>query len=135
MKIMDSELDIDKMDYLLRDSLYCDVTYGKYDLERLVTSLTIFQPNSPRLAIKKGGMHAVEAFILVRYFMFMQVYFHKLRRLYDLMLSKFIREVMPDGKYPSNIHEFLSINDDMIWNLMCKEQKTANGHGELLTEN
>lgn len=39
---MDSELDCDKMDYLLRDSYYCGVNYGKYDLNRLLSSLTIY---------------------------------------------------------------------------------------------
>lgn len=45
---MDSELDCDKMDYLLRDSLFCGVNYGRYDIERLLTCLTIHkQDESP----------------------------------------------------------------------------------------
>lgn len=53
---MDSELDCDKMDYLLRDSLFCGVKYGNYDIERLLSSLTIYiQDGCPRLAIGSGG--------------------------------------------------------------------------------
>ena len=54
---MDGELDCDKMDYLLRDSLYCGVNYGKYDIDRLLCSLTIdVKDDVPRLAIDYGGL-------------------------------------------------------------------------------
>lgn len=121
-KFMDSELDVDKMDYLLRDSLYCGVSYGKYDLERLISSLTIYQQNGPRLAIEKGGTHVTEAFILARYFMFTQVYFHRTRRLYDLMLTNFLKDTLPGGTYPADTEQYLLMNDDVIWSMMVKEQ-------------
>ncbi|GBF34532.1 deoxyguanosinetriphosphate triphosphohydrolase [Desulfocucumis palustris] len=124
-KFMDSELDVDKMDYLLRDSLYCGVSYGKYDLDRLISSLTIYFQNGPRLAIDKGGMHVTEAFILARYFMFTQVYFHRTRRLYDLMLTNFLKEILPNGTYPDDINEFLSYNDNIVWELMVREKENS----------
>ena len=56
---MDSEMDCDKMDYLLRDALYCGVNYGKYDVERLISCLTVYQNDGfPRLAIRSGGVQA-----------------------------------------------------------------------------
>lgn len=80
---MDSELDCDKMDYLLRDSLFCGVKYGNYDIERLLSSLTIYiQDGCPRLAIGSGGTQVFEEFVLARYFMFVQVYFHRTRRFF-----------------------------------------------------
>lgn len=86
---MDSELDCDKMDYLLRDSLYCGVNYGKFDVERLVSCLTVFiQDGIPRLAIEYGGVQAFEEFVLARYFMFVQVYFHRTRRYFDIIFAK-----------------------------------------------
>jgi HD superfamily phosphohydrolase len=72
---MDSELDCDKMDYLLRDSLYCGVTYGKYDLDRFISTLTIYKNEKEKilsLAISSGGIQAFEEFVLARYFMFIQ---------------------------------------------------------------
>lgn len=97
---MDSELDCDKMDYLLRDSLYCGVNYGKYDVERLISCLTTYKKdNNIFLAIEKGGINAFEEFILARYFMFVQVYFHKTRRFLDKMLveyqNKFTKRKIP----------------------------------------
>lgn len=75
---MDGELDCDKMDYLLRDSLYCGVNYGKFDLDRLLSSLTIdVNDGVPRLAIDYGGLKVFEEFVLARYFMFTEVYFHR----------------------------------------------------------
>lgn len=96
---MDGELDCDKMDYLLRDSLYCGVTYGKYDLDRFVSTLTAYKHNNQlQLAIERGGVQALEEFVLARYFMFIQVYFHKTRRYLDKVLVKSLKTVLPNGK-------------------------------------
>lgn len=109
---MDSELDCDKMDYLSRDSLFCGVQYGKFDIDRLISSLTIYvQDGIPRLAIDSGGVQAFEEFVLARYFMFVQVYFHRTRRYFDLMFFKALTAVLPDGKYPGETAEYLKWDD------------------------
>ena len=111
---MDSELDCDKMDYLLRDSYYCGVNYGKYDLNRLLSSLAVYvnpKDNIMQLAIKRGGIHAFEEFVIARYFMFIQVYFHKTRRYLDMLLVDNIVDILPNGKYPENIDEYMKYND------------------------
>ncbi|MDR1992845.1 MAG: HD domain-containing protein [Nitrososphaerota archaeon] len=97
-EFMDGELDCDKMDYLLRDSLYCGVTYGKYDLDRFVSTLRAHKNknnNSISLAISSGGVQAFEEFVLDRYFMFIQVYFHKTRRYLDRLLVKCLKDILP----------------------------------------
>lgn len=109
---MDSELDCDKMDYLLRDSYYCGVKYGVYDIERLISSFTIyFKDDCPRLAIQHGGVQAFEEFVLARYFMFIQVYFHRTRRYFDIMLVRALKTVLPDGVYPIDTEEYLKWDD------------------------
>lgn len=109
---MDSELDCDKMDYLLRDSLYCGVSYGKYDLERFISTLTVYKNNNKmKLAIEKGGIQAFEEFVLARYFMFIQVYFHKTRRYFDSLLVNCLKEMLDGGKYPVDIQEYLKWDD------------------------
>ena len=118
--LMDGELDCDKMDYLLRDSLYCGVSYGKYDLDRFVSTLTVFKDdNQLQLAIERGGVQALEEFILARYFMFIQVYFHKTRRYLDKALVKSLKAVLPSGKYPDEIHEYLMWDDVRVLNLIA----------------
>ncbi len=117
---MDGELDCDKMDYLLRDSLYCGVTYGKYDLKRFVSTLTAFKhENQIQIAIERGGVQALEEFILARYFMFIQVYFHKTRRFLDKSLVKCLKAVLPNGKYPDDICEYLKWDDVRVLGLFA----------------
>ena len=112
---MDSELDCDKMDYLLRDSTFCGVNYGRYDIERLISSLTIYvQDGCPRLAISDGGVQAFEEFVLARYFMFIQVYFHRTRRYFDIMFYRALKDVLPDGKYPDNTNDYLKWDDTRV---------------------
>ena len=118
---MDGELDCDKMDYLLRDSLYCGVTYGKYDLDRFVSTLTAYKhDNHLQLAIERGGVQALEEFVLARYFMFIQVYFHKTRRYLDKVLVNSLKAVLPNGKYPSDIGEYLKWDDIHALNLISE---------------
>jgi HD superfamily phosphohydrolase len=64
------EMDMDRTDYLLRDSLHCGVEYGKFDFRRLIESLTVFKNRDTdriELAIERGGEHTFEALILARY--------------------------------------------------------------------
>lgn len=120
---MDGELDCDKMDYLLRDSLYCGVSYGKYDLDRFVSTLTAYKHNNQlQLAIERGGVQALEEFILARYFMFIQVYFHKTRRYLDKVLVECLKAVLPNGKYPSDTSEYLKWDDTRILNLIADSE-------------
>lgn len=112
---MDGELDCDKMDYLLRDSHYCGVTYGKYDLNRFVSTLTVYKhDNCLQLAIERGGIQALEEFVLARYFMFIQVYFHKTRRYLDKALVNCLKKILPGSKYPDDINEYLSWDDNRV---------------------
>ncbi|MDR2355445.1 MAG: HD domain-containing protein [Clostridiales Family XIII bacterium] len=114
---MDGELDCDKMDYLLRDSYYCGVNYGKYDLSRLTASLSVYRDERDRvmrLAVERGGLHAFEEFVIARYFMFIQVYFHKTRRYLDKLLAENISEILPGSKYPAEIAEYLQWDDGKI---------------------
>jgi HD superfamily phosphohydrolase len=123
---MDGELDCDKMDYLLRDSYYCGVNYGRYDLNRLISSLSVYRNDRDRimqLAVERGGIHAFEEFVIARYFMFIQVYFHKTRRYLDNLLVENIAEILPGAKYPSELAEYLRWDDGKI--LARIEEKAA----------
>lgn len=121
---MDSELDCDKMDYLLRDSYYCGVKYGMYDIDRLINSFTIYYiKNVPRLAIRYGGVQAFEEFVLARYFMFIQVYFHRTRRYFDIMLGRALKNVLPNGIYPKNVSDYLEWDDHRVIQLIKECEK------------
>lgn len=123
---MDGELDCDKMDYLLRDSHYCGVTYGQYDLDRFVATLTVHKKaNRLQLAIERGGIQALEEFVLARYFMFIQVYFHKTRRYLDKALVNCLKKILPDGKYPDEIREYLKWDDNRVLSLIASSDDST----------
>ncbi|HSM14827.1 MAG TPA: HD domain-containing protein [Thermoanaerobaculia bacterium] len=111
-QIVSGELDVDKMDYLLRDSLFCGVRYGVYDLDRLIETLTtIRDPESGAtgLGIDEGGVHAVEALILARYYMFTQVYFNVTGKALEHHLTEWLRST---GRlWPAEPERFLAEDD------------------------
>lgn len=124
---MDSELDCDKMDYLLRDSTFCGVNYGRYDVDRLISCLTIYvQDGCPRLAISDGGVQVFEEFVLARYFMFIQVYFHKTRRYFDNMLYQAMKTILPEGKFPEDTEGYLKWDDARVIQKMRENAETGN---------
>lgn len=124
-ELIDGELDTDKLDYLLRDSYYCGVKYGNYDLERILETFTIFihQNGVKQLAIESDGVHAVEGFIFARYWMFIQVYFHKTRRICDYILTNSLKELFNKYFPPMDkIDEYLKYDDFIVWEKI-KQQK------------
>lgn len=97
-ELLSSQLDADRSDYLLRDSYHCGVTYGHYDLNRLLSTLTIglSDTGSPIIAVEIGGLHVAEALILARYQMFTQVYFQHTRRAYDYHITQLLRNLLEE---------------------------------------
>lgn len=108
--IVSGQMDADRTDYLLRDSLYCGVDYGRFDYRRLIDSLDLFEEDGMlEIAIKREGIHTFEALILARYQMSVQVYFHRLRRAYDEYLKQYFAS-LPQG-LPQSDEELLALND------------------------
>jgi uncharacterized protein len=89
-QIVSGPLDADKQDYLLRDSYFCGVPYGHYDLPQLQRSLVLPDPDA-ELMIEEDGLHAVEQFVLAKYYMTANVYRHRVRLITDQMITRAIR--------------------------------------------
>ncbi len=73
-QLIASQLDIDRLDYLKRDSFYSGVTEGNINAERLITLLDVIDDN---LVVDKKGIYSVEKFIVARRLMYWMVYLHK----------------------------------------------------------
>lgn len=112
--IISSELDVDKMDYLLRDSYYCGVAYGHFDIERLLYTITLIpSDDGPRLGVMEGGIHALEAFVLARYYMFIQVYFNATSKVLEKHLEQF---ALDSGlSWPADPLLFLEKDDIVVF--------------------
>jgi hypothetical protein len=83
--IISSQLDADRMDYLLRDAYFTGVNYGMFDLERI---LRVIRPHRGHMVVKESGMHAIEDYLMARYQMYWQVYFHPVTRSSEIVLRK-----------------------------------------------
>ena len=92
-QLVSSQLDVDRMDYLLRDSLMTGAKYGIYDLEWIIKSLEIDREND-RIYVSARGIYAVEDYLQARYYMFRQVYFHRTLRSAEAVLSSLMRRAL-----------------------------------------
>lgn len=97
--------DIDKLDYLLRDSQYCGVQYGRYDIAKVVHSaISIDVPGGgTQLAFNDDGIYALEEMLLARYHMRQQVYSHKTRVATDRMLMRAMRFGVEEQVLPESV--------------------------------
>lgn len=92
-QLVSSQLDVDRMDYLLRDSLMTGAKYGIYDLEWIIKSLEIDEEND-RLYVSARGIYAVEDYLQARYYMFRQVYFHRTLRSAEVVLRSIFKRAL-----------------------------------------
>ncbi|MDD3927652.1 MAG: HD domain-containing protein [bacterium] len=122
---------VDRMDYLLRDSHHMGVAYGKFDHYRLIDTLRILkQPAAgykmgggvlaedeeatPTLGVEEGGLQSAEALLLARYFMFSQVYYHHVRRAYDIHLKDFLVDWLEGGRFSTKVQDILIMTDNEV---------------------
>ncbi|MBW2150537.1 MAG: HD domain-containing protein [Deltaproteobacteria bacterium] len=90
--IVSGPIDADKQDYLLRDSYFCGVKYGVFDRRQLHREMRAVDdpPEGKHLMISKDGIHALEQFVLAKYYITNQVYRHRVRLITDQMLIRAI---------------------------------------------
>ena len=92
-QLVSSQLDVDRMDYLLRDSLMTGAKYGLYDLEWVVNAIEVDEANE-RIYVAARGLYAVEEYLQARYYMFRQVYFHRTLRSAEAVLRSVLRRAL-----------------------------------------
>ena len=129
---------VDRMDYLLRDSLHTGVGYGRFDHYRLIDSLRILPKDDnseePTLGLERGGIGSAEALRLARYWMFDQVYFHQVRRAYDIHLKDFLRGWLSDGRFTTDADAFLGLTDIEVLAGMRQEAKNGSEHAQRIID-
>ena len=138
--IVSSQLDVDRFDYLMRDSMMCGVKYGTIDLNWLIRTLKCGEIDRDSKKVTtlaldgKRGLASVESYILGRYYMYIHVYYHKTIRAAETMLRNLLKEVIKetangfvpvprafakyaDKKVPE-LEEYLELNDFAFLNLL-----------------
>ena len=134
--IVSSDLDADKMDYLLRDSYFAGVKYGTYDLEKIIESCRVHRKG---LAISDEGIHALEQLLLAKHHMTQQVYHHRVRSISDAMIVRGIELAIQEGnreleqlyRYDRTsrfINNYMKYHDERVIDLIkqCCQEKAGN---------
>ena len=113
----------DRIDYLRRDAYFCGVSYGLFDYQRLISTLRVIENGGKRLlAVDSSGLRALENFLIGRYFMYLQVYFHRVVRILNIHLIEFIREVLVERDF-TDLETFLSMNDCTFISLLSSDKR------------
>jgi len=89
-QLISSQLDVDRLDYLERDAYFTGAAYGHIDLDRLIRVLYI---KEGQVVFKLSGIHAIENYLISRYHMYWQVYYHPVARAYEVNLEKIYMRV------------------------------------------
>ncbi len=132
-EIVSSQMDVDRMDYILRDAHMTGVQYGGYDLKWILGHLTVAEFNGKcRLVIEKKAIDAVEQYLTARFYMYRNVYEHKTARIFEVMLQALIKEIKKldnellenykllwlKGPDFDNLEEYKLLDDYKMWEAM-----------------
>lgn len=132
--ILSGTLDPDKIDYLLRDSLFCGVPFGEsVNRDRLASSIK-YDPERKRLAITSKGVDAVEALVFTNYLMYRNVYWHHGVRSASAMFKRAVQEILlhPECQLDGNRFHLLT-ESELIAELKSEQQRLQlTGSAELL---
>jgi len=108
--LISSQLDCDRLDYLARDAYYTGTPYGSIDVERIIRVTRIIDD---KICFKESGAPAIENYLIARYHMYWQVYYHPKSRSFEVILEKFyqrIKDLFDLGySFNTNIHYLLNV--------------------------
>ncbi|RYZ59647.1 MAG: HD domain-containing protein [Proteobacteria bacterium] len=124
-ELISGELDIDRMDYLLRDSRECGVVYGVFDVDRILDSLGLYfddEDQQIHVAIHLSGLAAFEDYLRARYSMYLQLYFHKSAVAAEAMM-RHLCNTLGDWRLPAKIENYAAIDEYNIGNALWEAAK------------
>lgn len=137
--IISSDLDVDRIDYLMRDAHATGVSYGSIDVDRLIRTINSDKDEN-HIAVEEKGRQALENFLMARYHMYQTVYYHKTVVCFDLILQRIYEELIRLGKaycYQDicnlSDEEFFNFNDSYVWHLLQENQKETPFLEELIS--
>lgn len=118
-QIINSEIDADRMDYLIRDAHYTGVAYGVIDHQRIIKEMAL---HSGRLVVKAGGVQAATSLLISRLLMRPAVYYHHVCRISECMISAGIRRMIDDGFSAADIK---AMDDIQLFTAMASAEGYA----------
>lgn len=120
--LVSGPLDVDRLDFLVRDAYFTGATYGIVDVKRIIR-LTRLLEDGP--AIDARGAGAVEELAIARYHSFINIYFHHAVRAAQLLLLKGVRLLSDELDFAAmSVDEFLGYDDYVVWCMMKQRRET-----------
>jgi len=126
-QLISSELDVDRMDYLARDSLFAGVHYGVFDTGWLMNHLSAHVVGDQAfLALQDRAIYAFDDFLIARYHMFLMVYFHYRSVAYEEMLKRYFQAGADGWRIPSDVEDYARCDDhDFVGTLRASSNPWA----------
>jgi hypothetical protein len=123
-QIISSAVDVDKLDFIVRDTHHTGAEYGYIDIFRLIHALDVLDEN---LAVDLGALSALESLIIARIGSFKSIYFHRVGRAAQIMLAMAMEKAneelgLTDFKTPE---EYLAMDDYTVWTALKKCRKSS----------
>lgn len=132
-QLVSSELDCDRMDYLLRDSYFCGVSYGSYDLDWLLDNLEpAIIDNKAYLGISERAVVTFDDFLLSRYHMFVMVYFHYRAVCLEQLLFRYFKTAPGEYSIPADIEKYIEHDDHYLMKIM---RNSKNEYAQSIVKN
>jgi len=123
-QIISSSVDVDKLDFVVRDTYHTGAKYGYIDAPRLIQTLDVWKED---LAVDLGALSALESFIIARMESFKSIYFHRVGRAAQIMLSKALEKANEELSILdfTTPEEYLSLDDYTVWTMLknCQRSK------------
>ncbi len=129
-QLMHSDLDVDSLDYCLRDSHGAGIEYGKYDINYLLDSIELRKKTGKYiLCFKEKAIHTIEHFLLAKHFYYLQVLFHPKRLFFEEAAMRFALEAIKNGWLPKpqeyrdliiQPENCILFTDELFWGLLKK---------------
>lgn len=129
-QLISSQIDVDRIDYLLRDAYYTGTPYGNIDVDRLIRVMSV---ENNKVVFKRNGIHAIENYLINRYHMYWQVYFHRVCRAYEVILEKIylrVKDLIDEGFiFESNVNPLIKLikNPNDLANYLFIDDYYING--------
>lgn len=123
-QLVSSELDADRMDYLLRDAYFCGTNYGNIELSWLIANLTYTQVKGQlNLAINRRALYTFDDFLLSRHHMHLMVYFHHKAIIYEEMLTNYLGSPDCTFKLPADLNKYIKCTDYSLYEHLNQAQE------------
>ena len=131
-ELLSSDLDIDRMDYLLRDSRECGVTYGLFDFARILNSLVLYfdsEKATMHVGLKHSGLAAYEDYLEARRLMYTQIYLHKT----SVSANAMLRNIAKKTNYtmPSNLEDYVRVDE---YNILTELKKASDTDTQVMID-